>query len=460
MRTTPFRRSSTRALFLLLVSSFAPAGAHAAGAPLRIDDPLPERLSLTFVSRARYEFLNNRFRVRTSGDADIQVFRTLIHARFKATDQLTFGAEMIDARSYLQDGPVSTGIVNAVELLQGYTELDFEWPPGGTSKLRAGRITMNVGSRRFVARNRFRNTINAFTGIDWRWKGEGQREARAFWTLPVQRRPFRPKDTEDNKIQFDRETIDVQFAGLFYGDSLPGEHRGELFVFGLYEDDTDRRPTRNRQLVTPGFRFWKPPTRGALDYMIESALQFGESRANPLSTRDLDHFAHFHHVEVGWSFDAPASPRLLAQFDYASGDDDPTDGKNGRFNTLFGARRFDFGPTGIYGPFARSNLITPGLRLRLKPTQGVSSFLSLRAFWLASDRDAWVAAGLRDPTGQSGSYLGTQIELRVRWDVLTGNLRLESGLAHLFTGGFRDDAPLSNGQGDATYVYAQATVRF
>jgi hypothetical protein len=71
--------------------------------------------------------------------------------------------------------------------------------------------------------------------------------------------PFRPKDTEDNKIQFDRETIDVQFAGLFYGDSLPGEHRGELFVFGLYEDDTDRRPTRNRQLVTPGFRFWKPP---------------------------------------------------------------------------------------------------------------------------------------------------------------------------------------------------------
>jgi hypothetical protein len=79
----------------------------------------------------------------------------------------------------------------------------------------------------------------------------------------VQRRPFRPKDTEGNKIQFDRETIDVQFWGLFYGDSLPGKHRGELFVFDLHEDDTDRRPTRNRQLVTPGFRFWKPPTKDA-----------------------------------------------------------------------------------------------------------------------------------------------------------------------------------------------------
>ncbi len=460
MSTTLMRRFGSLALLLRLAFSFVPSMAQAAGTPLRIDDHLPERLSLTFESRSRYEFLHNRFRVRTSGDADILVFRTLIHARVKATDRLSFGAEMIDARSYIQNGPVSTGIVNAVELLQGYAKLDFEWPPGGTSTLRGGRITMDVGSRRFVARNRFRNTINAFTGIDWRWKGEGRREARAFWTLPLQRRPFLPKDTEDNKIQFDRETIDVQFWGLFYGDSLPGEHRGELFVFGLHEDDTDRRPTRNRQLVTPGFRFWKPPAKGALDYLIETALQFGQSRTNPVSTRDLDHFAYFHHLEMGWSFDAPASPRLLVQFDYASGDDDPNDGDNGRFDTLFGARRFDFGPTGIYGPFARANLITPGLRLRVKPSKSVSSFVSLRSFWLASDRDAWVAAGLRDPNGKSGSYLGTQIEVRVRWDVLPGNLRLESGFAHLFTGGFRDDAPQSNGQGDATYVYAQATVRF
>jgi hypothetical protein len=444
----------------MALSGLGSAFAFAADVPLRIDDHLPERFSLTFQSRARYEFLRNRFRARSRGDADILVFRTLIHARFAATDELSFGAEMIDARSYLQDGPVSTGIVNALELLQGYAALELDWPPGGTSKLRAGRITMDVGSRRFVARNRFRNTINAFTGLDWRWRGGGSREARAFWTLPVQRRPFLPEDTEDNEIQFDRETLDVQFWGLFYADSLPGAHRGELFVFGLHEDDTDRRPTRNRQLVTPGFRIWKPPASGALDYMIESALQFGESRINPFSTRDLDHFAHFHHVEVGWTFDAPSAPRLLAQFDYASGDDDPDDGRNGRFDWLFGARRFDFGPTGIYGPFARSNLVTPGLRLSLKPAETLSSFVSVRAFWLASDRDAWIPAGLRDPSGRSGSYLGTQIELRVRWDALPGNLRLETGFAHLFAGGFRDDAPQSNGQGDATYAYFQGTVRF
>ena len=61
------------------------------------------------------------------------------------------------------------------------------------------------------------------------------------------------------------------------------------------------------------------------------------------------------------------SPRLIFQYDYASGDDDPNDADNNRFDTLYGARRFDFGPTGIYGPFARANLSTPGMRIKLKP---------------------------------------------------------------------------------------------
>jgi len=447
-------------LVLLTLLAFSSGVARAEPAPWRIDDLLPERISLSFQTRVRYEYLFNQFRAGTTGDADILVLRTLLHGRVRATDWLTFGAEMLDARAYLQEIPVSTGIVNSFELLQGYAEFRAEWPFAGASTLRGGRITMDVGSRRLVARNRFRNTINAFTGLDWQWQDGGRRKARAFYVLPVQRRPFLPQETADNKVRFDRESFDVQFWGLYASDALPGGHRGELYLFGLHEDDSDRRPTLNRQLVTPGIRLWKPPAKGRLDYQLESVLQFGESRATPVSLRDLDHFAHFHHGEVGWSFDAPASPRLLAQFDYASGDDDPDDGRNGRFTTLFGARRFDFNPTGIYGPFFRSNLVTPGLRLRLKPLETVTSFVSLRAFWLAAKRDAWVGSGLRDVTGRSGSYLGTQIELRVRWDLLPGNLRLEAGFAHLFAGGFRDDAPRSNGQGDATYVYSQATLRF
>ena len=57
-------------------------------------------------------------------------------------------------------------------------------------------------------------------------------------------------------------------------------------------------------------------------------------------------------------------------------------------------------------------------------------------------------------------YVGHQSELRIRWDVLPGNLRLEAGGARLFAGGFTRNAPNVAGQGDATYGYVQMFVWF
>lgn len=151
---------------------------------------------------------------------------------------------------------------------------------------------------------------------------------------------------------------------------------------------------------------------------------------------------------------------MLAQFDYASGDNDPNDGKNNRFDTLFGTRRFEFGPTSIYGAFARSNLISPGIRLQVKPADRVSGFAGYRANWLASDRDAWTTANVIDLSGLSGRFLGHQVEVRVRWDPVQRNLRLEIGIAHLFQGGFARNAPNASGKGYSTYYYVRSTVSF
>ncbi len=135
-------------------------------------------------------------------------------------------------------------------------------------------------------------------------------------------------------------------------------------------------------------------------------------------------------------------------------------GNNERFDTLFGARRFDFGPTSIYGPFARANLNTPGVRVQVKPTPKLSAFASFRAFWLASDSDVWAGGANRDPDGDSGSYVGSQIELRARWRIFPKNVTLEGGYAHLFAGEFMDNAPTSPSRGDADYVYTQIVLEF
>ena len=95
-----------------------------------------------------------------------------MRARFRFSDWLSLEAEFQDSRAYLEDDntPVGTGLVNTAELLRAYLDLSFDGPFGGAHELQLGRLTMDIGSRRLVARNRFRNTSNAFTGVDWRWR--------------------------------------------------------------------------------------------------------------------------------------------------------------------------------------------------------------------------------------------------------------------------------------------------
>jgi len=443
-----------------LIVLFSLANAHAGNTPWRLNNALnaPPWLSISGQHRIRFETLDEQFRsARTGGDQAL-FLRTniLLWADF---NKVKFVVEGIDSRGYLVDSgtPQSTGMFNPFELLQAYAEFNVDdlFVEGSKSRFRGGRLTMDVGSRRLVARNRFRNTLNAFTGVDWQWAGPDETRFRAFYVLPIQRRVH--GEFSDNKPEFDAEHTQVSFWGIYYATAkLPWGDNGEVYLFGLNEDDVSRRPTRNRDLYTTGFRIYRPPARNSFDYQLESIYQFGEARTLLSATADQDHFAHFQHLEVGYTFDSRWSPQLLLQYDYASGDDNALDDDSNRFSTLYGARRFDYGPTSIYGPFIRGNISTPGLRLKLKPGENISSFLSLRGFWMASDDDGWIVAGLVNAPGSSNTYIGTQIEARVRWEVLPKNIRIEAGAAHLFAGDMMDAA----GKDDTNYLYSQLVFTF
>lgn len=443
------------------------ADANTAG-PWRLSEAvgLPEWLNVSGTQRTRYETLDGQFRAgRTSGD-QMLAFRTTLRLEAKS-EHFSVVGEMIDSRQELADtgSPINTTMVDAVELLQAYGAIRFDGPfaADSRSELRLGRQTMNVGSRRLVARNDFRNTINAFTGLHYQWQLKDGPTVRAFYVLPVNRLPSDAPSLRDNDIQFDDESFDVQFWGLHaQWPKLLWGATGEVYVFGLHEDDSADLPTRNRQLYTPGLRLARKPAKGNWDFDFESVLQFGTQRNSTAAadTRDLNHFAFFGHAEVGYTFAAPWSPRVAALYDYASGDDSPSDGDSNRFDTLYGARRFDHGPTGIYGAFARANIQSPGLRLVAKPVKKVELMTTYRAYWLASDTDTWTTSGVRDAAGNSGSFIGHQLEARLRWDVYPGNVRLEVGGAYLFDGEFAKNAPNASGQGDTSYGYVSLEFTF
>lgn len=426
---------------------------------------LPEWLTLKGHQRTRFESFDEHFRAGLSGHGQGIFTRTALQATARA-DAFEGSLELMDSRQFdtPPDLPLGTGIVNTFEVLQAYGAVHFDDVYSGGDHLRVlfGRHTMDVGSRRLVARNRFRNTINGFTGLNALWESDGGDRIQAFYVLPVQRLPRDLASQRDNDQQLDEERSQVQFYGVHTTtrEALHGMD-AEVYLFGLHEEDGRELNTRNRDLWTFGGRLVKGPAAGEFDHEFEFAYQVGDSRASSSSTdtTDLDHEAWFLHASTGYRWDAEYSPRVELLFDYATGDDDPTDGEWNRFDTLFGARRFEYGPTGIFGAFARSNILTPGVRLFVEPTDDTQLMIANRLHYLASDRDAWTTSGLVDPTGGAGDYLGNLLEFRVRWDP-EPFFRLEFGAAHLFAGSFIDDAPNATTQGDSTYVYVASVFRF
>ena len=319
-------------------------------------------------------------------------------------------------------------------------------------------MTLDLGSRRLVARNSFRNTINTFTGIDATWLPDTLPvQLHAFYVLPVQRLPFDPVSLLNNETSWDREDTGQQFWGLWADvTALPISSHLELYTYGLYEDPAQ---LLSRRIQTTGARLHRKETSGAFDFELEAAFQFGQSRLTPRGP-DLDHRASFAHASIGYTFDLPWQPRLRLAYDFASGDSDPNDSTNGRFDTLFGARRFEFGPTNLYGAIGRSNLRSPELRLILHPHQTLAFKIAHRGVWLDSARAAWITSGVRDPSGHSGGHIGQQIEASVSWSVLPKRWDLEAGFAHLFAGRSMNTAPNSTGEGDVSYGFVQTSLKF
>ncbi|HVI99924.1 MAG TPA: alginate export family protein [Sphingomonas sp.] len=457
------------------VLTIAALGAAAAAVPAAAqeekDEPFtlqgalgdPDNLTISGSIRGRYEALGNQFRPGLDENDDLVVLRTTLFAEYD-TGPIRIGGEIMDSRAYFDDAgsSVSTGEVNALELIQGYVGIDLDdaFGSGSTTSIDAGRFTMDLGSRRLVGRNNFRNATNAFTGIRAEFRGADKTYLTAFYTLPLNRLPSDKQAILDNKVKWDRESFDVAFWGGFLNKpGLVGRANLDLYFFGLTERDSPDYPTKNRHLYTPGLRLFSDPKPGKTDFEIEGAYQFGRARSGTAADApEQDVSAYFVHAEVGHQFDAPWKPRVSIEYDLASGDH--SGGDYDRFDSLYGVRRPDYGPSSIYGPLGRNNLSSPGVRLEVTPDKRWDGFVMYRANWLDSATDSFANTGVRDSTGASGKFAGHQIEGRVRYWIVPKLLRLDTGAAVLINGRFLEDAPNANGFGDPVYGYFDLTATF
>ena len=413
--------------------------------------------------RVRGDAVDGQFRSgKAEGDA-ILMLRTTLLASYTA-DPVTFVAELFDARVYGQDPttPIGTGEVNALEPLQAYIGLNLGAIVGSgfVGDIKAGRLTMDIGSSRLIGRSGDANFPTAYTGASVDLTAPGENRFQIFWTMPNTRLPKDTASLQNNEVEFDRSTSDIQFYGAHLSRPLFAGVDGEIFAYQLEESDALGYPTTNRDLFTYGARVSRAPAIDALDFDLEYARQSGNIRASSkaIDTADLDVEAYFFHAEVGRKASGGWNPRLSAHFDVASGDGQGSD--YGRFDPLFGIRRSEFGPTSIYGPAKLSNIVSAGIEFEAKPSDRFQFSTMYRALWLEDATDSFGATGVRDPFGASGTWAGNQVELRLRYWLIPGRVELEGGGAYLDKGRFLRDAPNAPATGDTRYAYLSVLTAF
>ncbi|MDD4915704.1 MAG: alginate export family protein [Methylococcales bacterium] len=445
---------------------------------------LPEWLSVGVEQRTRYEDMNGTIKANTrGGDQQIALQTDLwLQARL---GKFRVATEFMDSRAEGADiGPgknvgsgVNNGMADPADFIQAY----FSWADKDAfasalgSEIRVGRQTIDLGSRRLVSRPNFRNTSNSFTGVRFRLLDNAKWQFNAFATLPVTRFPTSATAIIKGVQQFDQEATRTWFSGgMLEGYKLAMGINSELYLYNLDEADSFDNPTRKRRYFTPGLRVYIKPQIGRFDFQAEGMGQFGTVRYNTTSAHDQQHEAWSEHVEAGYSFDTTWSPRLMLEYDYASGSQNPgaKSTTDSRFDPLYGNSVPDFGPSGIYGAFQRSNINSPGYKLNVAPASDVRLTLQQRLIWLASASDCWGGASctsssnlVLQPTHNSGSYVGNQLGLTGRYD-FNSSLNFEVGWFHLFKGQFAKQAAATvNGAGtvpgeDVDYFYAQSQLRF
>ena len=405
-----------------------------------LNDRLPKWLHFAGQIRFRAEgFTGSGFK-RNSDDA-YAFERVRLNMKIQPTTWLKFYFQGQDAHvlgeSQLAPLPPNQ---NSMDLRLAYVELgDIEKSP---FRMRVGRQDLEFGSQRLVGSAEWINTARSFDGILGSIR---QQEFR----LDL----FAASVIKLHDNQFDENIPGNNLYGLYL--SLPHlipQSKLEPFFFwrrqsGLLSE-TKRSGTSN--FGTYGFH-WSGKVPANWDYDFEMARQSGS-----LGTDDMNAWAG--HWMIAHTFPrAKIKPRLVAEYNYASGDHNSIDGKRGTFDQLFPSGHDLYGLTDQVG---WRNIRHVRVGAAIKPRERMTLSTKYNAYWLADPHDAlYNTAGVavaKSPTGTAGAYVGDELDLAGSYGLNRRTLFL-IGIGHLFPGDFLKHATPGVG---FTYPYLALSYSF
>jgi len=409
-------------------------------------------LDVGFDYRIRYEHrVNDIRRPKITTDNPFLLRTRAFIAMKQLIDPFRFTVEFEDARRVNGQFPEDDKDFNRTELIQVYGELYFKKAFGtdgrGTNRplsIRAGRMAFETLDRRLIAANQWRNTTNNALALrtifgqdanDW--------QLEMMISRPIIRLPD----------QWDMPATEAVFSNVI------GHWRRwsnivtiEPYFMSLRRDTPDN-PVNQRSVNSPGLRLYGWIKGTGWNYDVSGIYQFGEYN-------NQNHSAYAITSEIGYSFLSKAwKPRISTFYGFVSGDKNPDDSVNNRFERFFGFAR----PWSSDDYIIMENVETVRARFEMGPIKGFRFDGGYGFYWLASATDRMYnllgGKNNRDVSGNSGDFIGHGLDMRVRFKMVKF-IDTAIGYSHFSNGEFvktREEAAVEMSTSSTDFAYVELT---
>lgn len=405
---------------------------------------------------------NNDFDSSINGptDATWLLTRFRLGALFKPNSWLKFYLQGQDIRELGGSRPNNVGASGAdgddvFDILQGWVELGND--KEGFS-LRAGRQPFNYGDQRLLGNPQWSNSTRA-------WDGARLRYAAPTWTLDfIAGSPVTFLNDQWNKSEYfnTNEGRNAIVSGAYFSSHslIPWQSTTDFYLLNQQANKVPGavgaplNAAGKTNVFSLGTLMKGDPKKlNHWDYDTEMVFQFGQAGG-------LSHRAFAGHWGGGYNFKHPWKPRLGVQYNYASGDKDPNDGRSTTFQNYFPGNHALYGFMDTTGWM---NMHNPQVNFTLQPTEKLKLAVDLMTFWNATNGDSWSGANTTTPVRAVNSaavgaskYRGAELDLNA-WYKLNPHVTFQAGYSFFLAGKYLAQTGASD---NAHFGYAQLTINF
>jgi alginate export protein len=384
----------------------------------QLNQRLPRWLSFSGEERIRLEGFDAAGFKPDNGDAYLlQRFR--LNMKIQPAGWLKVFVQTQDARVFWKNQVPAPPFQDTWDLRLAYAEAgDMEKSPVA---LRFGRQEIKLGEERLVGDAWWGNTPRSFDAA----------------RLALHYRKVRLDAFASSVVVLQ----DGQVGSVQPGNNLHGVYGGlinvvpnstiEPYVLWRLQPrvQSELGGAGNLDMKVSGVR-WVGTLPHNFDYRTEVAFETGRL------AKDHIH-AWAGHWVAGYTFSRAAwKPRLLAEYNYATGDGNSRDGRRNTFDQLYPSAHDMYGLADQVG-WKNIHHLRGGVEWKVTPAWSMASRYS--DYWLADAHDALYntasAVVARSANGSAGRWVGQEIDFESRYQPFN-TTQIGVGLAHIFPGTF------------------------